>query len=101
MLYVIATGGKQLVVKTGDVVRVEKLPGNTGDAIQFSTVLLTADDQGEQVEVGRPTVAGAQVKATITKQGRSPKLRVEKFKRKIRYHKVYGHRQHFTEVKIA
>ncbi len=101
MLAVIATGGKQYLVKTGDSLKIEKLEAQEGDKITFDKVLLTADDNGGNVKLGMPLLDGVTIEATVVKQGRSKKVRVEKFKRKVRYHKVYGHRQAFTEVKVA
>ncbi len=101
MFAVIATGGKQYLVKSGDVIKVEKLEAKEGDTFKFDQVLLTADDDGGNVRVGAPTVAGAIVSALVIKQGKHPTVRVEKFKRKVRYHKVHGQRQRFTEVKIG
>jgi large subunit ribosomal protein L21 len=67
----------------------------------FDKVLLTAGDDGANVQVGTPTLAGVSIKAQVVKQGKHKTVRVEKFKRKVRYHKVHGQRQRFTEVKIA
>ena len=101
MLAVIATGGKQYVVKSGDSLKIEKIEGAEGSSVSFENVLLTADDNGSNVKVGNPTVAGTKLSATIVKQGKYPTVRVEKFKRKVRYHKVHGQRQRYTEVKFA
>lgn len=101
MLAVIATGGKQYLVKTGEVLKIEKLLGEEGAAVTFANVLLTADDTGANAKVGAPYLAGVSVAATIVKQGKHRTIRVEKFKRKVRYHKVHGQRQRFTEVKIG
>lgn len=99
MLAVIATGGKQYVVKTGDVIKIEKLDVKEGDTIKFDNVLLT-EDNGE-VKIGSPALSGVTVSAKVLRQGKSRTIRVEKYKRKVRYHKVHGQRQRFTEVKIG
>ena len=101
MLAVIATGGKQYLVKSGDVIKIEKIAGEEGGKTVFDKVLLTADENGSNLKLGNPTVAGAKVEATILKQGKHRTVRVEKFKLKVRYHKVHGQRQRFTEVKIS
>ena len=88
------------MVKTGDVLKIEKLPLSEGDKVIFDKVLLTANDDGTNVKVGKPYVEGATVEATLEKQGKERTLRVEKFKRKVRYHKVHGQRQRFSQVKI-
>lgn len=101
MLAVIATGGKQYLVKTGETLKVEKLLVEAGETFSFDKVLLTADDDGSNAKVGAPYLTGVVVKAAVVKQGKGRTIRVEKFKRKIRYHKVHGQRQRFTEVTIA
>lgn len=99
-LAVIKTGGKQYVVTPNKVIKVEKLAGEKGAEIIFDQVLLLSDDAGDKLELGAPTVAGKVVTAEVMVQGRARKIRVGKFKAKIRYAKVYGHRQPFTQVKI-
>src|SRR3989338_7508764 len=98
MLAVIATGGKQYLVKTGDVLKIEKLALDEGEKALFDKVLLTADDSGENVKVGTPYLEGVSIAAKILKQGKNRTVRVGKFKNKTRYHKVHGHRQRFTQV---
>ena len=101
MFAVIATGGKQYLVQTGATLKVEKLVAVAGDKISFDKVLFVADDDGKNLQVGTPYVEGLTVSATVVKQGKGRTIRVEKFKRKVRYHKVHGQRQRFTEVKIS
>jgi len=94
---VIKTGGKQYIVREGDVLTIEKLPVDTG-TFSFEQVLLIAD--GEQTVVGRPFVAGASVSATILEEGKGVKKMVFRYKSKTRYKKKKGHRQPYTKVKI-
>lgn len=101
MLAVIATGGKQYLVKNDEVLKIEKLEVAVGDKVVFDKVLLTADDDGSNAKVGAPYLDGVKVEASVVRQGKNRTLRVEKFKRKVRYHKVHGQRQRFTEVKFA
>lgn len=96
---IIATGGKQYIVKPGTVYTFEKLPGESGSVVSFDRVLCTFGE-GSEVHVGTPTVAGARVTGTITAQGRSRKIIVRKYKAKSRYRRKHGHRQHFTKVRI-
>ena len=100
MYAVIATGGKQYLVKTGQTLKVEKLKVNEGDKFAFEQVLLTANEDGTGVKVGAPYLEGVKVNAEVIKQGKARTVRVEKFKRKVRYKRVHGHRQHFTKVAI-
>ncbi len=101
MFAVIMTGGKQYRVAEGDVIRVEKLDVADKKKVTFDQVLLLASEDGQTMKLGMPTVAGAQVTATVvTALGRSKKVTVNKFKNKTRYYKRQGHRQPYTEVKI-
>ncbi len=96
---VIKTGGKQYRVSPGSVITIEKLLGDPGDAIDFSEVLLCGRDGG--IEVGRPTVEGANVSAVIVRQGRGPRIRGFKKKRRKNYRRHYGHRQWETTVRVT
>jgi large subunit ribosomal protein L21 len=96
-LAVIRTGSKQYKVKEGDKIKVEKLIGEVGDKIELNDVLLLSSD--DKVELGTPKL-NKKVTATILRQARAKKIRVVKYKAKTRYHKAYGHRQHFTELEI-
>ena len=100
MIAVIKTGGKQYKVKEGSKLKIEKLEVEKDTSIDFDEVLLIADEKGTDVKVGKPNVEGAKVKAKVLEQGRSKKIDVIKYKRKIRYRKKYGHRQPFTEILI-
>ncbi len=98
MYAVVKTGGKQVRVNPGNAVRIEKLGGEVGDTIEFSDVLMVGGDDG--VTIGTPQVEGAKVVGTITAQGRHPKIRVFKMKRRKGYRRTQGHRQDYTEVRI-
>lgn len=98
MYAVVQTGGKQIRMNPGDAVRIEKLGGEVGDTIEFDDVLMVGGDEG--VRIGTPTVEGARVVGTITAQGRHPKIRVFKMKRRKRYRRSQGHRQSYTEVRV-
>lgn len=97
MYAIIATGGKQYTVKEGDIIRVEKLDAQVGDNVTFDQVLFIG---GDNVKVGNPTVANANVSASVLDQNKGRKVIVYKYKRKSGYHKKNGHRQLYTAVKI-
>ena len=99
MYAVIQTGGKQYRVQQGGLLRVEKLEGDAGATVEFDRVLLVGD--GTDVKVGRPYLDGGKVTATVEEQGRSRKVDVVKFKRRKGYHRLKGHRQHYTRVRIT
>ena len=70
MSAIIVTGGKQYKVSEGDVVYIEKLDQEAGDAVKFDQVLAVID--GDKATFGTPTVAGASVGATVVKTERPP-----------------------------
>jgi large subunit ribosomal protein L21 len=94
---IIETGGKQYRVAPGDVIRVEKLPFDSGATLEFPHVLAVFKD-GELLTESE--LGSAKVVATVTKNDRSKKVVVFKFKRKKQYRRTIGHRQHFTELKV-
>ena len=100
MYAVIETGGKQYLIKSGDTLKVEKLDAEAGKEFVFDKVLLLAEDDGTDVKIGTPYLDGVSISAEVMEQGRNKKIRVVKFKRKVRYRRVAGHRQHFTKVKV-
>lgn len=100
MFAVIETGGKQYLVKSGDSLKIEKLEAEAGAEVVFDKVLLLADDDGLNVEIGRPYLEGVTVTANVEQQGRSKKILVVKYKRKVRYTRTRGHRQAFTKVAV-
>ena len=69
-----------------------------GDKLSLGKVLLVAD--GDKVTVGKPTVAGAAVEATVLAQRRGTRVRAEKFKRRTGQYHRQGHRQYMTTLKI-
>ena len=98
MYAVVASGGKQYKVEEGDILRVEKIPGQVGAAITFDQVLMVSD--GEIVNIGQPVVDDAMVEGHIVEQGRAKKIIVFKYKRRKRYRRKHGHRQPYTAIKI-
>ena len=99
MYAIIKTGGKQYRVAEGQTLKVEKLEAEEGASVEFDTVLMIAD--GEQVRIGAPYIDGARVTATVESQGRGPKVRIVKFRRRKHYRKTQGHRQSYTELRIS
>ena len=98
MFAVIATGGKQYVVTPGQVLNVELLEHDAGTSFTLDQVLLVVDDK--KVNFGEPFIDGAKVKATVVRHGRHAKVTGVKFHNKVRYRRKFGHRQHFTTIKI-
>jgi len=95
---VIATGGKQYMVKAGDTLRVERLQTDIGQTVELSRVLAVCD--GKQLTVGTPEVEGARVSAEVLDHPRGPKLVAFKKKRRKGYSRKVGHRQELTVLKV-
>jgi large subunit ribosomal protein L21 len=98
MYAVVRTGGKQLRVSPGDVVKVEKLPQGAGETVELSDVLLVSS--GEETTVGTPTVPNAKVVCMSLGDGKGKKIVVYKYKRRKGYARKRGHRQEFTRLSI-
>ena len=99
MYAIIKTGGKQRRVSQGDIIAVEKIEGNKGDALVFDEVLMVANEG--DIKIGTPTLTGAKVVSEILEQAQGPKIVVFRMKRRKGYHKKTGHRQLLTRVKIT
>ncbi len=99
MYAVIKTGGKQYRVAPDDIINIEKLPGDAGEQLQFTDVLMIGGD-GDPV-IGSPLVEGASVAAEVVEQKRARKIIVFKKKRRKNYRRKHGHRQHLTAVRIT
>jgi large subunit ribosomal protein L21 len=95
---VIATGGKQYRVSPGQVISVEKLAGDMGSAVEFTSVLFVNRD-GE-VLTGT-SLGGARVAAEVVRQIRTKKVAVVKFKKRKNYRRNKGHRQSMTTIRIT
>lgn len=95
---VIRTGGKQYRVEPGTLLRVERLEGEAGAAVEFNEVLLTG---GDAIRVGTPLVDGAIVRGQIVAQGRAKKVLIFKKKRRKNYRRRRGHRQSITTVRVT
>jgi large subunit ribosomal protein L21 len=86
-------------VAQGDVIQVEKLPGEANAKVELAEVLMVCD--GAKVTVGSPFVKGAKVAAEVVSQNRTGKLIVFKKKRRQNYRRKNNHRQEFTTLKIT
>lgn len=99
MYAVIKTGGKQYRVEPGQVLVVEKLPGEPGEELSFEHLLMVVGDEGEPV-IGKPYISGAKAVGTVIRQERGKKILVFKYKPKSNYRRRQGHRQSQTRVRI-
>lgn len=98
MFAVFKTGGKQYRAAADDVLEVAKIEGEPGDIVEFGEVLLVG---GDNVNLGKPSVAGATVAAEVLEQGRGPKIIAFKKRRRKNSRRKRGHRQEFTRIRIT
>lgn len=99
MFAIIKTGGKQLKVEKGTIVRVEKLEAGQGDKVEINDVLLL--DDGKKRTVGAPMVKGASVMAEVLEQTRDKKVTIFKKQKRQNHRRTKGHKQHKTVLKIT
>lgn len=99
MYAIIKTGNKQYRVKEGDVIDVEKLPGEAASVVKFEEVLLLST--GNTIKVGAPLLSGASVQGEIVEQFRDDKVFIFKYKKRKNCRRRKGHRQNLSRVKIT
>ena len=90
--------GKQYKAEKGVVLTVDKLDAEQGSKIDIETVLLVSD--GDKISVGTPYVKGAKVQVVVEESFKDKKVLVFKFKSKKDYHRLIGHRQQYTKVRV-
>ena len=98
MYVMVEIKGKQYKANEGAVLKVDRIDGETGDVLEFDSVLMLRNDA--DVKIGNPYVDGASVKAVLESQGRDKKITVLKFKRRKNYSRKYGHRQAFSKIRV-
>ena len=97
MYAIVATGGKQIRVQAGQIIRIETLDAPVGETVTFDKVLAIG---GEEAAVGAPYLEGAKVTARVLSTGREDKVIVFKKKRRSQYKRRNGHRQNYTAVRF-
>ena len=96
---VIQTGGKQYKVKSGEIIKIEKLPDSKPDTkIEFKEILAYGDNK--MIEVGTPTVAGAKVEANLIKNDKNRTVLIFKKRRRQNSRRKNGHRQQYSMIRI-
>jgi large subunit ribosomal protein L21 len=96
---VIQTGGKQYKVKSGEILKIEKLSDSKPDAkIEFKEILAYGDNK--IIEVGSPTIQGAKVEANIIKNSKNRTVLIFKKRRRQNSRRKNGHRQQFSLIRI-
>lgn len=95
---VVKTGGKQYLVKEGDEIVVDRLENKEKEKINLDTLMIFSDD-GEKVKIGDP-ILKEKTEAEIVSHDKGEKIRVARFKAKVRYRKVKGFRPQLTTIRI-
>ena len=95
---VIKAGGHQYKASVGDELIVERLPYEVGAQVELGEVYLLADE--DEIAVGRPTIEGAAVRATVLEELRGQKIHIFKYRPKQRYRRRMGHRQTYMRLRI-
>ena len=96
---VIQTGGKQYKVKSGEILKVEKLPDSKPDSkIEFKNILAYGDNK--VIEIGAPIVQGAKVEANLIKNSKNRTVLIFKKRRRQNSRRKNGHRQQYSLIKI-
>ena len=96
---IIQTGGKQYKVKSGEILKIEKLPDSKPDIkIEFNEILAYGDDK--IIEVGSPTVVGAKVEADLVENGKNRTILIFKKRRRQNSRRKNGHRQQYSLIRI-
>ncbi len=98
MYAIVRAGGRQEKVAVGDVVQIDRLPGELGSSVTLPAILLV---DGEAVTSDAAVLAGVTVTAEIVEATKGPKITIIKYKSKTGYHKRQGHRQKLTRVKVT
>ena len=96
---IIQTGGKQYKVKSGEILKVEKLPISKPDSkVEFNEILAYGDNK--VIEVGAPTIQGAKVEANLIKNSKNRTVLIFKKRRRQNSRRKNGHRQEYSMIKI-
>ena len=96
---IIQTGGKQYKVKSGEILKIEKLADSKTDTkIEFKEILAYGDDK--IIEVGSPTVTGAKVEADLVENGKNRTVLIFKKRRRHNSRRKNGHRQQYSMIRI-
>lgn len=90
--------GKQYKAEKDALIQVDKIDAEDGAAVDIDSVLLVSD--GDKISVGTPFVKGAKVSAVVENSFRDKKVLVFKYKSKKDYHRLIGHRQEYTNIRI-
>ena len=98
MFAIVTIAGQQFKVEEGQELFVHQLKAEAGDNLTFDQVHLV--ENGGQINVGKPTIKGAEIKVSVIEHLKGDKVIVFKKKRRKGYKVKNGHRQKFTKIKV-
>jgi large subunit ribosomal protein L21 len=98
MYALVEIAGKQYKAEKGSSLTVDRLSGDKGSKVEFSSVLMIGGS--DSVKIGSPFVSNVTVKATVEDTFKDDKVLVFKYKNRKRYRKTHGHRQQYSVIKI-
>ena len=97
---IIQTGGKQYKVKSGEILKIERLEDSKPESkIEFKEILAYGDDK--TIEIGLPTVKGAKVEADLVENGKNRTILIFKKRRRQNSRRKNGHRQQYSLIRIS
>ena len=99
MYAVVKTSGRQVRVSTGDHVQVDRIDAEVGAEMTLEDVLLIGN--GDDIQIGEPTVKGAKVKAKVLSHELGDKVITYKYRPRKRYRKIRGFRHSHTTLEIT
>ena len=96
---VIQSVGKKYKVKSGEILKIEKLPNSKSDTkIEFNDILAYGDNK--VIEIGSPTIQGAKVEANLIKNSKNRTVLIFKKRRRQNSRRKNGHRQEYSMIRI-
>ena len=97
---IIQTGGKRYKVKSGEILKIEKLESSKLETkIEFKEILAYGDDKN--IEIGSPIIMGAKVEADLVENGKNRTILIFKKRRRQNSRRKNGHRQQYSLIRIS
>lgn len=94
---IVRADGRQMRLAEGQEFEMSRVHAEPGDEVTLDVLMLL---DGEKVTIGTPTVEGAALRARVTQHGKGQKLRFMKYKNKVRYRRILGHRQPISRLVV-
>jgi large subunit ribosomal protein L21 len=99
MIAIIEFKGKQFKVEPNNIIRTLQIEGEPGSSVVADRVLATID--GDTLNIGKPTLAGATVSLEILRHAKAPKIRIFKYKSKNKWSRRMGYREKISYLRVT